>query len=100
MTYSPSNAASAATVSSLMWKANCVALMSNTRCLAILYWLITRPTRTPILSGSLSLPVVTIRCTVSNAAVVAASSSQRLAARNFASCGLRHAIRRSPGKSS
>ena len=73
--------------------------MSNSKCLAILYLLTTRPTRKPMLSWPVSLPSFTRWPISVSLASVAVSSSMRLCARSLASASLRHATSRSPGYS-
>ena len=100
--YRPSRAASAVMASVLRRQANAVSVMSSSKCLAILYWAMTLPTRRAIFS----LPVRRrfSRCVAptmgASSASVACSSTSRLCARSSAKRSLRHTISRSPGYAS
>ena len=73
--------------------------MVTSKCLAILYLLITLPTLMPISAAPVSRPAATRAAIGASSFSVAASRSSRLRARSAARAGLRQAISRSPGKS-
>src|SRR5262249_26404851 len=73
--------------------------MAVVKCLATLRLLMTLPTRTPILSGSLRWPASAMAVTLASSASVAESSRSRWAARSASRAGLWQAISRSPGES-
>ena len=73
--------------------------MVTSKCLAVLYLLITLPTSTPIGPAPASRPARTRAMMGASSFSVAASRSSRLRARSAASTGLRQATSRSPGKS-
>ena len=71
--------------------------MVSSKCLPVLYLLITLPTSTPIAAAPVSRPAATRAMRGASSFSVAASRSSRLRARSAASTGLRQAISRSPG---
>ena len=73
--------------------------MATSKCLPVLYLLITLPTSTPIFAAPVSRPAWTRAVTGASSFSVAASRSSRLRARSAASTGLRQQTSRSPGKS-
>ena len=73
--------------------------MVTSKCLPVLYLLITLPTSTPIGPAPASLPARTRAMMGASSFSVAASRSSRVRARSAASTGLRQATSRSPGKS-
>src|SRR5437899_781097 len=86
----PSSAASAVMPSSLRAKLKVFSPMASSKCLATLYWLITRPTRKPISSRPASLPASTRALIFCRLASVAASSSSRIGEQ--AVVDLQHAV--------
>ena len=67
------------------------------KCLLVLYLLITLPTSTPMAPALVSLPAATRAMMGASSFSVAASSSPRVRARSAARAGLRQATSRSPG---
>ncbi len=73
--------------------------MVRSKCLLVLYLLITLPASTPTAAAPDSRPARTRAAIGASSFSVAASRSSRLRARSAASTGLRQATSRSPGKS-